>query len=504
MSVAGKLQEAIEVAEAVHARLSRESLLYYLQTVRINAQPDPKPFGQVAEWWQRQLLRPKVPAFEYLAGLTYNYTGPLSFFDVLARGHDKSSLEGRIATWLLLASRRIVHGYIIAADRDQGRLILQAMEDELRLNSWVARLITVQRNVVKGPAGEVEVLPADAASAYGLRGNLFICDEVTHWKNRKMWNAIISGRQKVTPSILCVLSNAGLQGSWQHEAFRKARANELTKGRWATFYKEGFLAGWVNKAELADMMEQLPPSEADRLYGNKWIDPAADKDYLRRPEVAACLDDTLFYRLAGDPRVGNYIATLDYGPKKDRTVLCVMHLDESRTVVIDRMDVLTGDVKVERVEALVQEVERLFHPKLWVCDPYQMLGTIEWMEDKLHLRVERWAARGGSANFEMAQTLRSFVVGGQVRWYPGCGRTETPDKVSGEPVVETLGDELCGLVTKKMPYGYRFDHENQKHDDRAVALAMGLVRVNEFPHHTIIPVRSLAEGYSLLHTRPTP
>ena len=482
-----KLRSLVSLTEQLRYRAAQRSLLDYLQTVVINAQPEPKQFGQAAEWWQRELLRPKVPAFEYLAGLRERYDGPLSFWDVLARGHDKSSLEARLATWLLIASKRIIHGYIVAADREQGQLILQAMEDEHWLNPWIARFVTVQKNVVKGPAGEVTVLPADAASAFGLRGNFYICDEVTHWKNDKMWKAVLSGRQKVSPSILCVLSNAGLKGSWQHDHYKKALVKSVTSTRWSVFYRKGFLASWVDKAELADMRDMLPPAEAARLYDNEWIDPAADKDYLRREEVEQCAELgrqlQLRYKLVGDIWVDNYVAALDYGPKKDRTVLVVLHLNRDRVAVIDRMDVWEGKqepggrVSFEKVKETIAHVQRKFRPKLWVIDPYQMLPVIEWMRRDLGegCTVEEWSPRAGAGNFEMAQTLRAFIAGQQVAWYPNCGRLDTPDGP------ETIEDELPQLVTKRMPYGYRFDHELQRHDDRAVALAMALTRAVQFP-----------------------
>lgn len=476
--------EKIQIAEELLRRGAEQSLGHYLQNVVINSQPSPRPFGLIAEPWQRELLRDKLPAFEYLAGLRETYAGPLSFFDVLARGHDKSSLEGRLATWLLIAAKRIIHGYIIAADRDQGRLILQAIEDELHLNPWVRKLITVHRDVVYGPAGEITVLPADAASAYGGRANLFICDEVTHWKNQKMWTAIITTRQKVRPSILCVLSNAGLLNSWQHDAFREAKANP---DYWSTFYRTGFLASWVSKIDLERMKRLIPKSEADRLYGNQWIDPAAEHDYLQRFEVDLCRNPTLRYRLRKEPGVSNYIAVMDYGPKRDRTALCVMHADAERKARIDRLDVWQGQpgepVPIARVEAWIEEIQRCFRPVMWVADGYQMEGTIQEMEAK-GLTVERYAARGGAGNFEMAQLLRAAVTAGELGWYPGAGTIRVTDKVDGSEADETLEDELSSLVVKKKPYGYRFDHTRQMHDDRAVVIGMGLTRVHDFPWPT--------------------
>lgn len=474
----GGLQEKLELAYALHAECSRRSLDYYLHNVVINSQPEPRRFGLAADPWQWELLAPKIPALESLAGLRRDYRGPLSFMSVLARGHDKSSLEGRMVTWLLLASRRTIHGYILAADKDQGRLIIQAIQDEAAHNPWVADQLDIQRNTVRGPAGEVEVLPADAASAYGLRGNLFICDELTHWKNQKVWTAVVSGREKVPGAILIVLSNAGLLGTWQHEI----RLAVDSDPDWVVFERPGHLASWMDEARLTALRNKLPPSEAERLYDNKWIDPAAEFDYLRRGEVQACADLGrslgLVSRLRREIGVQNYVVGIDYGSRKDRTAFVVLHLDEDGRTRIDRMDVWQGTpadpVSVTRVEDHVWELERLFSPAAWVVDPYQMAGTIERMQRK-GLPVESFNARGGAANYEMAQHLRARIVNRLIAWPPGTGDLDVKGRT------ESLLDELVALRVKRRPYGFRFDHENQKHDDRAVAIGMADLRAVTLP-----------------------
>lgn len=480
----GPISEKIRAAERVKLALSRRSLTDFLNVVHINAGTGPVPFGTAAEPWQVELLRPKIPAFEALAGIRdpKAYKGPWSFLSVLARGHDKSSLEGRLATWLLLASNRAIHGYIIATDREQGQLILQAMRDEHELNPWYAVLIKVHKNVVTGPSGFVEVLPADAASAYGLRGNLFIADEVTHWKNQKMWNAIDSGREKISPSLMVVLSNAGMIDSWQWKIRQLARKDP----DWVVFERPGQLASWMDKERIKKVRMRMPPSEGDRLFDNRWIDAAADSDYLRREEVQACVDLGKALRLG--PRVSrqigvtNYVASIDYAARKDRTVFCIGHEDETHRFIIDRMDVWQGSpttpVSIQRCEDHGFSLHRAFSPKVWVVDEYQMAGTIEAMRAK-GLPVEVFAARAGQANFESAQWLRSRIVDRGVAWADGTGNllVETDEG----PKVETLLDELVGLRVKRMPYGYRFDHENQKHDDRAVALCMAGLRSSDFP-----------------------
>ena len=65
-----------------------------------------------------------------------------------------------------------------------------------------------------------------------------------------------------------------------------------------------------------------------------------------------------------------------------------------------------------------------------------------------------------------------LVADQRLTWYPGAGRVADGD---------TLATEMIGLRVKRMQYGFRFDHENQKHDDRAFAVGIAALRALEYP-----------------------
>lgn len=467
-------EEILETACALNLAYSRIGLGWFLDRIVIDA-GEPKRFGECADTWQRELIAPMIPAIDDLAGLSTGYSGPRRFMHILARGHNKSSLEAWIAAFLLVASKRPVKGYVLAADRDQGRLVLQAVEDLLRLNPWLSSQIVITKNVITGPAGFIEVLPCDASSMMGLRGNFFIADEFVHWKNQKAWTALVTGLAKVRPCVFVAISNAGLQDSWQHQSFLAAQSKPK---QWVTFYRKGILATWLDPLQLAEDRLHVPPSEAARLFDNEWIDPASEHDYLRRSELEACaaLGEALglIYRPRRQVDVNNYVAAIDYGPRRDRTALVVLHSSADKLVVIDRFDVWQGSsgkpIQITAVEDWIRDVRARFEPRMFVVDPYQLEGTIQWMQRE-GIPVEAFNCRGGAGNFELAQHLRALVVERRLAWYHGAGDL-------GD---ETLVDELSGLRVKRMPYGYRFDHENQKHDDRAVAIGMASLRARSFP-----------------------
>jgi hypothetical protein len=475
------LREKIAAQDALNDRFAKKSLSFFLDALVINSSPEPRRFGDIAEPWQREMVAPMVPAIDRLAGLRDDFSGPDTsrFMQILARGHNKSSLEAWIGAFLLLAARRVIHGYILAADSDQGRLVLEATEDMARYNPWIARQLRVTKNKITGPAGSIEVLPCDAASSMGLRGNFFIADEFVHWKRQKEWTALVSGLGKMRPDVFVAISNAGLLHTWQHDAFLDAERHPES---WSLFHRPGTLASWMSPETIAANRRMLPPSEARRLIDNEWIDPAAECDYLLRPEVDACADLGerlgLQYRPRRQYGVSNYVAAIDYGPRRDRTALVVLHQSLDRVTVVDRLDVWQGSpespVQIDRVEDWIKSVRSAFEPRVFVVDPYQMEGSIQWMK-KQNIPVEAFASRGGAGNYEMAQHLRALIVEQRLAWYVGAGDLT----VNGRR--ETLADELSALRVKRMPYGYRFDHENQRHDDRAVAITMAALRAVDHP-----------------------
>lgn len=436
--------------------MSRVSCGKFLDRCVINSHPNPRPFGDVADPWQRQLAAAKAAALEGIAGVR-DYHGPRSFLTILPRGHDKSSLEARLIAWALVYSRRKIEGYLCATDRDQAALVLKAMEDEAQLNPWWGGRLSITSKRVVGPGGSVEVVPADAASAYGFRGNLYIMDEVTHWKNDHLWTAVVSGREKVPGSLLICITNAGILGSWQDQLLRQVALKDPDE--WSTFAPTGHLASWMTKDRMDKLREQIPPLQAKRVLDNIWIDPAEELGYLTVEQIRGCEDETvdpLGHYVPG----AQYVASVDYGATNDRTALVVGYLDKVGRVAIARIVTIQGKpgapVAVDDVEKWCREVHEVYRVQKFLLDPHQMEGTIQRLE-KSGLPAERVSFRGGAFNTDIATNLRSLVVNRKIRWHPKQGLD--------------FSGELASLVTKLTPTGYKFDHTSGRHDDQAFAVA---------------------------------
>lgn len=488
----------MSVQYAVNDRFARRGGLgYFLDASVIASSPDPKRFGEAADPWQREIVSAKIPAVNAVAGYAPDYTGPRSFLTILPRGHDKSSLEGRIASFLLAYSRARISGYIVAADKDQGRLIVDAMRDEAALNPWYEKYLDFSKYGVTGPAGQFEVVPADAASAFGFRGNVYILDEVTHWKpgvGQQVWDAIVSGREKRPGSLLIGIMNAWVKGSWQEEfLIRPAFADPR---EWHSFYRQGTLASWMTPERLEKVRRLLPRAVARRVLDNEPIDPVTEAGYLEPDDVVACVDSQ--YAPHTDRRPGyQYVLSVDYGATKDRCVLFRGHMspegvaETDEALVWEGKNFPSGRVPIADVDRWLEERIRKFKPAAIVIDPHQMEATLQRLELR-GLPVVRFNTRGGYGNMDLAMALRNLIMTRRLRWGPLQGFI--PGATD-----DTFVKELVSLVTKVMPYGWRLDHTSGKHDDRAVAVGMALTELVKFPY-----VPETKQGGEVIKTKAAP
>jgi hypothetical protein len=461
-----KLKQAYAIAELASAR----SVKGYLDSVIIDSRPEPRRFAHVARDWQWKRADYMMQPIEALCGLRPDYKGPRNTWETLPRGHDKTTGLARLCNWVLAFSRKPIEIVAAAADFDQAALLTESMAAEARLNPWLAKRITFGTKRIKGPGGILKILTADSATSFGLRSDLVVCDEVTHWKKRDLWDTLWSGRQKRPGSVFVVITNAGTLGSWQHQILEQVMVDPT----WTVFEAPGQLNSWMDAEAIQRDRALLPAGVAKRVLDNVWIDPAEESGYLTRSEIAIGtqlgVEKNLVYNTVGLHGT-EYVASVDYGARRDRTAMCVMHLDSDGVYVLDRLDILQGTpgnpVPIASVDSWIEGVAaNFFNPRI-IIDPWQMEATVQKYEGRL--RVERFDGRSGKSNYEMAELLRSLLVNKRLAWYADPAPLQVGRKR------ETLVDEMAALIIKSSGATYRFDHTNGLHDDRTVAMGMCLV-----------------------------
>ena len=165
---------------------------------------------------------------------------PYSFL-TRSRGSSKTTDLAAVALSVLVAADHRLRAYWLAADADQGRLAVDAIAGFVSRTPSLAGRVDVQnRRVLVPESGAVlEVLPADAPSAWGLTPHLLLCDELANWNDgpsaRRLWEAASSAVAKRSDARMVVLTTAGSPDHFAFRILEHARRSPL----WRTSERDG-------------------------------------------------------------------------------------------------------------------------------------------------------------------------------------------------------------------------------------------------------------------------
>jgi len=378
-----------------------------------------------------------------------------------ARGYSKTCDLGGIASSSMLA--QLAAGsrlYGLAADKDQGLLLVDSIAGfAARTPELRGALRVDQYRVTALRSGSVlEVLAADAPGAWGLRPDLLIVDELAQWANtaaaRSLWEATTSAIAKMRRSRLVVLTTAGDPAHWSRRVLDHALADAL----WRTHEVPG-PAPWLDADRLAEQQRRLRPSMYARLFQNEWT--SGEDRLVVAEDLAACVT------LDGPqpPQRGRrYVIGVDLGLKRDRSVAAVCHR-ERNSVILDRLEVWEGTrlkpVKLAVVEEWLAETARAYGAEV-VADPWQGASMIQRLRGA-GVRIDEYVFSAQSVG-RLASTLYELLH----------------ERALALPDDEALLDELANVRLRETSPGVvRLDHDPDRHDDRAVALALAAHRLME-------------------------
>ena len=415
------------------------------------------------EPWQRIDFEALDAAWVYLARGEKTRSMKRRAYIERPRGHSKTSDMAVQIAWILQHARRTLQGVAAAADRDQAALILQAVQKLIQVNVALCPDLVVRKDYVENrrTGSRLQLISSDVQSSWGILPDFVVCDELCHWEKADLWYSLLSSASKRRHCLLVVLTNAGVGRDWQWEVRENARKHP----RWHFSSLDGPHASWIHRESLEEQRLLLPRPVYERLWLNQW--QHSDGEFVTLAEAEACRLPELCYQEQGEPP-HQYIAAIDYAEKRDYTVGVVLHRDKDR-VVVDRMDVVVPTANrptpVAWVETWMHQVAASFSIQQFIVDEYQLVGTIQRLEDRYP--IQRFEFGGSRGNHELAMLLRQLIVERRVNWYPGCGQ------LPGMEQRDDLETELASLLLKQRQQNrIRIDHQSRAgyHDDRAFAL----------------------------------
>lgn len=404
-----------------------------------------------------------------------------------ARGYSKTSDLAALTVAAML--EQLPPGarcYALASDQDQARLLVDAIRGFATRTPGLAGALSIDSYRVTATRSGVvlDALAADAAGAWGLRPSWVVVDELCQWPStpqaRTLFEAVTTALPKVRRSRMAIISTSGSPGHWSKGVYDLAVADDL----WRVSETHG-PAPWMDGKRLAAERRRLPDSSYLRLFENEWCEP---EDSLAAGDaLAACV------RLDGplEPVPGRrYVIGVDVGLRNDRTVLAIAHAEPrpdaaegscSQVVVLDRMLVWAGTranpVQLDEVEVALLDVWRRYNRAAVTSDPYQAVQLLQRVRAK-GVKATEYAFTTGSIS-RLAQRLYL-----QIR-----------DSALSLPDDSELLSELANVrLRETSPNVYRLDHASGAHDDRAVALALCCVYLDDHMRRPQVDLKALGEG----------
>lgn len=415
----------------------------FLWHVTIDSQPDQLPFHRVWRPWQWERIKRRAPAIEAAAGKNIDYHGHLFSWETWPRGHDKTGETARMCVWFAAFAGRPVSGTVVASDAEQAGFLQQAAARCCDLNPWLKGHVRVQKDVIVGKMGNVTIRPYDASGSFGLTDDLIVCDELTWWKGKDLWDALISGVPKRPNGVMMVTTNAGILGSWQHEQFLMCCEDPL----WTVFEapQRTLLADWMKPEVVASVREKMSEQTARRVWDNEWVE-ATEQPLLSLDDILGCeSSDCLWSQhpkgFACRPEL--YMG-VDIGRTHDLTVIWTMEMvgDVLQTREIKRLENTPFHVQRDEIESrLTKDVVRC-------CIDQGSIGY-ELAEDfhrHFPSQVER-VALGAGRQGQLGVRVREMMRGRKVRIPYDPGLRSSFQKIQavetspgGLPVIKTPRD----------------------------------------------------------------
>jgi hypothetical protein len=434
---------------------------------------DGRRLGDVCTDWQLQLLL-----------WALDPDAEPNRIELRPRGGSKTTdVAGMLIVLLILVFAPGTRAYCFAVDRDQARLITDAIAGFVARTPALAGALTVNNFTITSRSGSVlEVMASDSASAWGLKPAFAMLDEWCQWpdtqNSRTLWEAITSSMGKVPGARLLCASTAGDPGSWQFRVYESAQKSP----NWSVASIDGPLP-WVTKEFLAEQRAMLPDSAFQRLHRNRW---AAPEDRLAAADdVRACVAFSIAdgqWPLPKQAGVGRYVMGVDLSLVRDRAVAAVMHAERAENedgqrivtrVVLDRLQVWKPSHKdpldFAAVEQWITYAAAEYGCVVYV-DPYQAMST-----------VQRIRNRGGSiepVNFTMASNDR-MAVG--LHTLIRSHRLAIPDD-------EELIEELMTIRLVEKSGQFKLEHDASRHNDRGTALSLAILQLTQIQPQGTRPI----------------
>jgi len=383
----------------------------------------------------------------------------LLYYQLPKKSGKTALLAGEGLVQLLLSSMPSEENYIIAGDKEQASYVLRKIKDFIERNPNFIDIFTIYKNevIIQSTGAMIQVLSSEADTKSGKNPSWFLADELWVQKSRDLWDNLFLGMAARPFAQAIALTNAGFdKKSICYEVRELCKSGEFKEFYWfepTGTLLESLKMPWISEQWLEIERKSMPPKVFSRFRKNLWVDEGEHpfmpdegwecfKSYLSEKSIC--------YK-------GPHYVGIDLGLKKDAASLTVLHR-AGRKLEVDVFRRWLGSsenpVKISEIEDELIMILRNFHDCVLVCDPWQLMGTIQ---------------RFRSVGIEVIEFyLTTENIGKLSRNLFYLFKNQSLDL----PKYSKLEDELKGLQVVEKSYGWRIDHSEDTSSDITMGLGM--------------------------------
>ncbi len=420
--------------------------------------PEGGLFGDLCQEWQIKYLYAPIDLRDENGFPQYRllYTG-------LPKKFGKTAImAGEAIVQLLLSPRPTEENYILAGDKDQASYVLKKVKDFIERNPNFIDLFLVQKNeiIVESTGAMIQVLTSEAKTKQGRNPDFFIFDEFWNQENRDLWDTMFLGMAAKPYSQGIIITNAGFDKKticWEvHELCKSEEFKNFYFFEPTGDLLDSLDTPWISQQWLDIERRSTPLKVFNRFRRNLWVEEGENP--FMPDEGWECFKPYLLQKTMC-LKQPHYVG-IDLGLKKDSASLTVLH-GESKKLEVDLFKRWVGSsenpVRISEIEFELIQILRNFNGCVLVCDPWQMMGTIQ-----------RFRASGVEV-IEYYLTAENISKLSRNLFY--LLKNQSLDM----PKYTKLEDELKGLQVVEKTYGWRIDHSENTSSDITMGLGMAAV-----------------------------
>lgn len=449
----------------------------------VDVDGEPRRFGDVMDPWQREDFAALDPGLKKCNGRSKSKALTRAYLE-RPRGHSKTTDIATIVIWALVFSTRPLKGYVYACDKDQAALLRQAIETILRLNPWIAEILTVTKDAVTvtaskhpGEGGFLRIETSDVASSYGTLPDFLILEELTHQQgDGSLFYSCLSSAAKRSNCLLVTISNAGFADSWQWKVREAARTDEA----WYFSRLDGPQASWMTPERLAEQRRMLPAVAYLRLWENSWSNSGGDALSPEDIERAFDKDLGVMTGSAAERQVWAFYGGVDLGLTRDGSAVVILafgrhggpHAGKIRLAHAKVWRPSSAQPKIDlmEVERQINALDLQFNLERLAVDPWQA----ELLARRLEMDVGRRSRTARLMNWQRPWIEQVQPTGANLNKIASLVVETFHDGVFRGYEYEPLRRDLLKLRVIEKSYGIRLESPRDEHGHGDVYSAWSL------------------------------